>query len=169
MSSIEQLIVIYLDNRSVFHKDNFFFSLDFFVLFYENRFYMPLHNWILQIALIALKIGSNETNVVSEENVLLIRSINQFRNYELWIFMSFMTNQNNFLQLCLATCYCCCFCPKNLIGFLNFFWKFRICSSPIGCWIRRARNEINREKASFHFGKRLDKKVVLQLFMENME
>ena len=79
MSSIEQLIVIYLDNRSVFHKDNFFFSLDFFVLFYENRFYMPLHNWILQIALIALKIGSNETNVVSEENVLLIGSINQFR------------------------------------------------------------------------------------------
>ena len=48
MSSIEQLIVIYLDNRSVFHKDNFFFSLDFFVLFYENRFHMPLHNWILQ-------------------------------------------------------------------------------------------------------------------------
>ena len=82
MSSIEQLIVIYLDNRSVFHKDNFFFSLDFFVLFYENRFYMPLHNWILQIALIALKIGSNETNVVFEENVLPIGSINQFRNYE---------------------------------------------------------------------------------------
>ena len=125
MSSIEQLIVIYLDNRSVFHKDNFFFSLDFFVLFYENRFYMPLHNWILQIALIVLKIGSNETNVVSEENVLLIGSINQFRNYELWIFMSFMTNQNNFLQLCLATCYCCCFCPKNLIGFLNFFLKIQ--------------------------------------------
>ena len=85
MSSIEQLIVIYLDNRSVFHKDNFFFSLDFFVVFYENRFYMPLHNWILQIALIALKIGSNETNVVSEENVWLIGSIHLFRNYELRI------------------------------------------------------------------------------------
>ena len=125
MSSIEQLIVIYLDNRSVFHKDNFFFSLDFFVLFYENRFYMPLHNWILQIALIALKIGSNETNVVSEENVLLIGSINQFRNYELWIFMTFMTNSERLFTNLFGYMLLLLFLSKKSDLFLKLFLKIQ--------------------------------------------
>ena len=52
----------------------------------------------------------------------------------------------------LATCYCCCFCPKNLIGFLNFENSEFVFQQLV---VRSGEQEIKSiwEKASFHFGR----------------